>query len=229
MRKTFQTKINNRELKVSLGDLSVQADASVLVQYGETVVLVNVCSAPSREGADFFPLTVDYEEKYYAAGEILGSRYLRREGRPSDEAILTSRIIDRAIRPRFPEGFRQDVQVIITVLSFDGENDPAFPALFGASLALSLSHLPWEGPLGITFLAKNQDSWIFNPSYADRKEAKAELDSYRRIKEISPLLEFTEGPDYHSPIISADDMQIEEDRKLITSQTIKTEKKSIYD
>ncbi len=174
-RKTYTTKINNKELKVTLGDLSVQADASALVQYGETVVLATVCSGPVREGTDFFPLTVDYEEKYYAAGEILGSRYMRREGRPSDQAILTSRLIDRAIRPRFPEDFRQSVQVIITVLSFDGENDPCFPALFGASLVLSLSPLPWEGPLGLAFLSKTHEQWIPFPSYKEKEESSAVL------------------------------------------------------
>lgn len=174
-RKTFKTTINNRELKVTIGDLAIQAEASALVQYGETMILATVCSAKPREGTDFFPLTVNYEEKYYATGEILGSRYMRREGRSSDEAILTSRFIDRAIRPRFPEGFRQDVQVVITVLSFDRENDPAFPALLGASLVLSLSSLPWQGPLGMAFLGKVDEEWIVSPSYQDKEKATAEL------------------------------------------------------
>ncbi len=175
MRKTFQQKINGQELKVTVGGLSVQAESSALVQYGETMVLVTVCSAPGREGSDFFPLTVDYEEKYYAAGEILGSRYLRREGRPSDEAILTARLIDRAIRPLFPEGFRREVQIIVTVLSFDGENDPTFPALFGASLTLSLSSLPWNHPLGIANLAQVEGGWKAFPSYEEKEKAEAEL------------------------------------------------------
>lgn len=181
-RKIFTTKINNKELKVTIGDLSVQAEASALVQYGETVVLATVCSASPREGTDFFPLTVDYEEKYYAAGEILGSRYMRREGRPSDQAILTARLIDRAIRPRFPEGFRQEVQVVTTVLSFDNENDPCFPALLGTSLVLSLSSLPWQGPLGIAFLSKTEGHWIPFPSYKEKEVAQAVL-SLTGVKE----------------------------------------------
>ncbi len=181
-KKTFATTINNRELKVIIGGLAVQTEASALVQYGETMILATVCSAKPREGTDFFPLTVNYEERYYAAGEILGSRYMRREGRPSDKAILTSRFIDRAIRPRFPEGFRQDVQVIITVLSFDKENDPVFPALFGASLVLSLSPLPWLGPLGMAFLDKVDSRWIISPSYQDKEKATAEL-SITALKE----------------------------------------------
>ena len=193
MKKTFQTKISGRELKVTVGGLSLQAEASALVQYGETMVLVTVCSAPAREGLDFFPLTVNYEEKYYAAGEILGSRYMRREGRPSDEAILNARLIDRAIRPLFPEGFRREVQIVITILSFDGENDPVFPALLGTSLILTLSPLPWTQPLGMAFLARVGEEWRLFPSYEDQKEAEVEFTATAIQKEDHWLLNMMEA------------------------------------
>jgi len=193
MRKTFQTKISGQELKITVGGLSLQAEASALVQYGETMVLATVCSTPGREGKDFFPLTVDYEEKYYAAGEILGSRYMRREGRPSDEAILNARLIDRAIRPLFPEGFRREVQIIITVLSFDGENDPVFPALLGASLVLALSPLPWTQPLGMAFSARVEEEWRLFPSYEDQKKAEVEFTATAIQKEGRWLLNMMEA------------------------------------
>src|SRR4030043_1079769 len=129
-KKTFKLDIGNKELRVEISNLAEQASGSVLVQYGETTVLATaVMSDFEREGIDFFPLTVEYEERFYAAGKILGSRYMRRESRPPDEAILTARLIDRAIRPLFPEHFFKEVQVVVTCLSWDAKNDPDIAGL----------------------------------------------------------------------------------------------------
>lgn len=172
----YKLDINGRTLTVQTRSLAQQAAGSCLVQYGETTVLVTaVMSDQKREGIDFFPLLVDYEEKFYAAGKILGSRYIRRESRPSDEAILTARVIDRIIRPCFPKGLRQDVQVVITCLSWDGENDPDIIGLLGASIALSISDIPWEGPAAILRAGRKDGKFILNPVYEERNESDFEL------------------------------------------------------
>ena len=176
--KTFKLDINGRELKVEVRNLAEQASGSVLVQYGETMVLATACMSDyEREGIDFFPLTVDYEERYYAAGKILGSRYMRRESRPSDDAILTSRFIDRAIRPRFPRNLKREVQVVVTCLSWDGENDPDVIGLIAASLALSISDIPWMGPIACLRIGKNEknESFTLNPTYIEREKNVLDL------------------------------------------------------
>jgi len=128
--KTYQIEFAGKPLLVEVGRLAQQANGAVRVQYGETTILATATMSNQPETADFFPLSVDYEEKYYAAGKIKGSKWLKREGRPSEEAILTSRLIDRALRPRFNQAMRYKVQVVPTVLTFDGINDPDIPALF---------------------------------------------------------------------------------------------------
>jgi polyribonucleotide nucleotidyltransferase len=138
--------INGRMLTIETGRVAEQADGAVTVQYGETVVLSTVVGAKEpAEGLDFFPLTVDYEEKMYAAGKIPGG-FFKREGRPSEAAILAARLTDRPIRPLFPKGYRNEVQVISTVLSADQENEPDVLSIIGASAALTLSDIPWYGP-----------------------------------------------------------------------------------
>jgi polyribonucleotide nucleotidyltransferase len=189
----FITKIGGRKLTVKTGDIAPQANGSVLIQHGETMVLATACLNNQISNAGFFPLTVNYEEKYYASGEILGSRYMRREGRPSDEAILTSRLIDRAIRPRFPEGFKKEVQIIITVLSYDKENDPTIPALLGASLALSLSDIPWNGPLGIAKLKYLEEKWVINPPQSEENNSAPELMLTALEHESGFLINMIEG------------------------------------
>jgi len=189
----FKLNIGGKELKVEVRNLAEQASGDVLVQYGETMVLATACmSNYEREGIDFFPLTVDYEERYYAAGKILGSRYIRRESRPSDEAILTSRFIDRAIRPRFPKHLKKEVQVVVTCLSWDKENDPDIIGLFAASLALSISNIPWSGPIAVLRVGKgeedkssssptraaakgNEEDFILNPTYQEREKNDLDL------------------------------------------------------
>jgi polyribonucleotide nucleotidyltransferase len=161
----FKLELGGRDLIIEIRNLAELTNGNVLVTYGETTVLATCCSSKEEKDKDFFPLTVEYEEKFYAAGRIGGSRYLRREGRPSDEATLTARLIDRAIRPRFPKNFKNEVQVIITVLSWDGQNDPSILGLFAASLALSISDIPWSGPLGVIKVGKTGNNFILNPIY----------------------------------------------------------------
>jgi polyribonucleotide nucleotidyltransferase len=172
----FKLSFGDRELSVGIRNLAEMATGSCQVQYGDTLVLSTVViSEEEREGIDFFPLTVDYEERYYAAGKILGSRYIRRESRPSDEAILTSRLIDRAIRPLFPKDLKREVQIVITCLSWDRENDPDIIGLIAASLVLSLSKIPWSGPISVVRVGKIGDEFILNPTYEEREKSELDL------------------------------------------------------
>ncbi len=176
IKETFKLEIGGKELKVEIRNLAEQASGNVLVQYGDTLVLATaVMSKKESEGAGFFPLTVDYEERFYAAGKILGSRYLRRESRPSDEAILTSRFIDRAIRPGFPQNLKREAQVVVTCLSWDGENDPDIIGLIAASLALSISDIPWSGPMAALRIGKGEEKFILNPIYAEREKSNLDF------------------------------------------------------
>lgn len=148
MEKIFKREIAGREMKVTIGKVAEQANGAALVEYGDTVVLVTAtASTKPREGIDFFPLSVDYEEKMYAVGKIPGG-FIKREGRPSEKAILTARLIDRPLRPLFPEGYRNDVQVVATALSVDQDNQPDIVAMVGSSIALSISDIPFDGPTG---------------------------------------------------------------------------------
>ena len=166
--KTYQIEFAGKPLLVEVGRLAQQANGAVRVQYGETTILATATMSNQPETADFFPLSVDYEEKYYAAGKIKGSKWLKREGRPSEEAILTSRLIDRALRPRFNQVMRYKVQVVPTVLTFDGINDPDIPALFASSLALMISNIPFSGPVAAVRAGRVEGKLIINPTYAER-------------------------------------------------------------
>ncbi len=172
--KTYTREFAGKTLKVELGKLAQQANGSCFVQYGESAVLVTVVMSPNVSQANYFPLTVDYEERYYAAGKIKGSKWIKREGRPSDEAILAGRLIDRTLRPRFNPNIRNDIQVVTTVLSFDGVNDTDILALFGASLALMISDIPFEGPVAGVRVGRVDGKLVFNPTYAER--AKSDFD-----------------------------------------------------
>ncbi len=149
---------------IETGRLAKQAAGSCLIQYGETVVLAAVTVSPNISHLPFFPLTVEYREKQYAAGKIPGG-FLKREGRPSDDEILNCRIIDRSIRPLFPEGFRHETQVFVLVLSTDQENESDVLGVLAASAALSLSHIPWDGPIAAARVGKVEDNWILNPTF----------------------------------------------------------------
>ncbi len=176
-KKTFVTEVGGKKLTAEFTDLADQAHGSVILRYGNTVVLATaVMSGRERTDIDYFPLTVEYEEKFYAAGQILGSRFQRREGRPSDEAILSGRIVDRTIRPLFDHRLRNEVQVIITVLSID-EDDPDVLGVIGASLALATSNIPWNGPVSAIRIGKTKTgARILNPTYKDREEAELSYD-----------------------------------------------------
>ncbi|MBI5144552.1 MAG: hypothetical protein HZA27_00005 [Candidatus Omnitrophica bacterium] len=167
-------KFGENELILETGKIAKQAGGSVTVQYGGTVVLVTACmSKEPKEGQDFFPLTVEYQEKTYAAGRIPGG-FFKREGRPSESEILVARLIDRPIRPLFPEGLFNEVQVMAIVLSSDGENDPDVLAVVGASVALSISEIPFSGPLACCRVGRLANQFILNPTYAELE--KADLD-----------------------------------------------------
>lgn len=173
--KTYSQEFAGKTLFVEFGRLGGQANGSCRVQYGETTVLINATMSVHQKNVDYMPLSVDYEEKYYAAGKIKGSKWIKRETRPSDEAILTGRLIDRSIRPRFNHNIRNEIQVVVTVLSFDGVNDPDMPALFGASLALMTSDIPFDGPIAGVRVGRVGGKLIFNPSYKERAESDFDI------------------------------------------------------
>jgi polyribonucleotide nucleotidyltransferase len=168
-------KFGRQDLILETGKIAKQANGSVTVCYGGTVVLVTACmSKEIKEEQDFFPLTVEYQEKTYAAGRIPGG-FFKREGRPSENEILTARLIDRPIRPLFPRGFLNEVQIIAVVLSSDGENDPDILAVNGASVALSISDIPFNGPLVCCRVARNKDGFILNPTYAELETSDLDI------------------------------------------------------
>ena len=166
--KKYQEEFAGKTLSVEVGRLGGQANGVCLVQYGETSVLVNATMSANEKAVDYMPLQVEYEEKYYAAGKIKGSKWIKREGRPSDEAILSGRLVDRALRPLFNHNIRNEIQVVTTVLSFDGINDPDIPALIGASMALMISDIPWAGPVAAVRVGRVDGKLVFNPTYAER-------------------------------------------------------------
>ena len=171
----IEVPFGNGHMILESGKLAKLADGAVTVQMGGTVVLVTACvSKEAREEVDFFPLTVEYQEKTYAAGRIPGG-FFKREGRPSESEILISRLIDRPIRPLFPEGFRNEVQVMALVLSSDAENDPDVLAVVGASAALSISPIPFKGPIGACRVGRVKDQLILNPTYAQRESSDLDL------------------------------------------------------
>ncbi len=162
-------------LTLETGEISRQADAAVMVSYGDTVVLVAVTSKREvKQGQDFFPLTVDYQEKTYAAGKIPGG-FFKREGRPSEKETLTSRLIDRPLRPLFPEAFYNEVQIVATVLSSDPEIDADIPAIIGASAAMAISGIPFYGPLGAARVGYINDEYVLNPTKAQLEETELDL------------------------------------------------------
>src|ERR1043166_1086279 len=167
--------IGERELTIEIGKLAKQANGSALVSYGDTVVLVTACAAKEpREGLDFFPLTVDYRENYYAAGKIPGG-FFKREGKPSEREVLNSRMIDRPIRPLFPEGFKNETQVIALVLSADNDIDPSMHAICGASTALYTSNIPFTHPVAAVRVGLIDGRYYLNPTSAALKNSRLNL------------------------------------------------------
>jgi len=172
---SFESEVGGRKLTIDTGKLAGQADGAVTARYGDTVVLVTVCTSQEpREGVDFLPLTIDYEERLYAAGKIPGG-FIRREGRPSQEATLASRLTDRPLRPLLPKAWRNDIQVIITVLSADQENDPDILAVIGGSAALSISPVPFYGPVSAVHVGYINGEMVLNPTMAQLEDSQLDL------------------------------------------------------
>src|SRR5213595_4296648 len=175
MSHTVQTDINGVPFSIETGKVARQADGAVVVRYGGTMVLATCVAAKAgKEAQDFFPLAVEYRERMYAGGRIPGG-YFRREGAPSKKETLTSRLIDRPIRPLFPDGFRNEVQVICLVISGDQENDPDVLAINGASAALCLSGIPFDGPVGAVRVGQIDGSFVVNPTTEQRNVSTLEL------------------------------------------------------
>lgn len=175
MPQIFQCMVGDRALILETGKLATQANGAVTVRYGDTMALVTACaSSKPREGIDFLPLTVDYEERHYAAGKIPGS-FFRREGRPSQDAILADRLTDRPLRPLFPKGLRNDIQIVITVLSADQENDPDILAIIGASAALTLADIPFDGPIGAVRIGYLNGEFVLNPTLTQLNDSSLDL------------------------------------------------------
>jgi polyribonucleotide nucleotidyltransferase len=186
-----------RQLSLETGVLALQANGSVIGRLGDTVVLATaVMSKNVREGMDYFPLLVDYEERLYAAGKIKGSRFIKREGRATDEAILSGRLIDRSLRPLFPEGMRNDVQVVATILSVDEVNDPDIVAINAASAALAASNIPFEGPIAAVRVGRAGGQFVINPDYKQRETGDLDL--------------VVSGTDQHIMMVEAGSKQITE-------------------
>lgn len=177
-KKQYSTNVGGKTLTLEISSLAGQANAAVLAKYGGTTVLVTAVMAKHDASVDYLPLKVDYEERFYAAGKIIGSRFIRREGRASEEAILAGRLVDRAIRPLFDQRIRRDIQVVVTVLAYDEENEPEFAGLIGASAALSISDIPWNGPIAGLRVAKVNGSLVANPSVGDLQKPGVLFDTF---------------------------------------------------
>lgn len=175
--KKWSLQVGGRELSISTGVYAGQANGAVTARYGDTVVLATaVMSKTAGQSRGYFPLMVDYEERYYAAGKIKGSRFIKREGRPSEDAVLSGRAVDRTIRPLFDPRMRNEVQVIATTLSIDGENDADLVAMIAASAALAISDIPWNGPIAAVRVGKMHGEFILNPSTEERESKDSKLD-----------------------------------------------------
>ena len=174
MSQTFETQIGGRTLTIETGKLARLAGGSVTVRYGDTMVLGTANRSEPRPGLDFFPLTVDFEERMYAAGKIPGG-FIKREARPSEAAILAARLTDRPIRPLFPEGYKDDVQLVITVLSTDQENEPDVLGTIAASAALTISEIPFDGPIGAVRVGRIDGEFVVNPTYSQLAESELDL------------------------------------------------------
>src|SRR6187399_432658 len=175
MPEKITAQVGDKQITIETGKLAKQADGAVTIQLGETIVIVAaVAATKAKEGQDFFPLTVDYREKAAAAGKFPGG-YFKREGRPTEKEILTCRLTDRPIRPLFPKGWYNEVQVQTVLLSADGENDPDILSIVGASAALTVSDIPWDGPLGAVRVGRVAGQFVANPTHAQMLESDLDL------------------------------------------------------
>ena len=173
--KTYTLDLEGKAVSATFTDLAENANGSVLLRIGDTAVFATAVMGKEKDGIDYFPLSVEFEERFYAAGQILGSRFMRREGRPSDQAILSARVIDRTIRPLFPHYIRNEIQVIVTALAI-GDDDPNVAGVIAASLALSVSSIPWSGPLGASRIGVTAEgTLVLDPTYETRKTLKGDV------------------------------------------------------
>ena len=172
--KIYRTKLGDKEVIIETGKLAGQAGGAVTIRQGDSLIFCAATMGRVREGLDFFPLTVDYEERMYAGGRIPGS-FFRREGRPGSEAVLTARMTDRPLRPLFPDGMRNEVQVMLMSFSADSENPMDIIALNAASAALMISDIPWAGPIGAVRIGYLNDKLVVNPSLSEMENSKLDL------------------------------------------------------
>lgn len=217
----FELEVAGKPLKLIISKLAEQATSSVIGQYGDTSVLATVVIGQKDREIDYFPLSVDYEERFYAAGKIIGSRFVRREGRPSEDAILSGRLIDRTIRPLFNGKMRRDVQIIITVLSYDEQNDPDFVALAAVSAALAISEIPWNGPVaGVKIAKKKSGELVINPlveELINKDNVLFETFVSGTENKIN-MIEFSGNESKESDIIESFDLAHDEIKKIISFQ-----------
>jgi len=172
---SFERTIGGRKLIIESGKMARLADAAVTIRYADTELLVTLCAAKKpREGVDFLPLTIDYEERMYAAGKIPGG-FIRREGRPSEQAILAGRLTDRPLRPLLPKEWRNELQIIITVIASDKENDADIWGVVGASTVLTMSQIPYEGPVGASRVGYINGEFVLNPTFAQLEQSQMDL------------------------------------------------------
>lgn len=204
---------------LEISDMVERANAAVLTKYGETVVLVTVVMSDRDSDANYMPLKVDYEEKFYAAGKIIGSRFIRREGRPSEEAILTGRLVDRAVRPLFDSRIRRNIQVVVTVLAIDEENDPDFAGLMGTSVALAISDVPWGGPVSGVRVAKIGDAVAVNPDNSEMRKPEFSFETFvSGTTDRINMIELSGREASEKEIVNAFDLAQNEINKLIDFQ-----------
>ncbi|MEK7629953.1 MAG: polyribonucleotide nucleotidyltransferase [Patescibacteria group bacterium] len=192
-RKIFKSELGGEALSLEISEIAHKANGAVIGRHGETAVLATVVMGETEKTTDYFPLTVDYEERFYAAGKIMGSRFVRREGRPSDEAMLSARLIDRTIRPLFDDRLRREVQVVVTILAYDEKNDPDAIALLAASTALGISNIPWGGPVaGIKTQNLNSDGSLNYQTFFAGPKARINMLEFegKEIKEEEVLKQF---------------------------------------
>ncbi|KKR77981.1 MAG: Polyribonucleotide nucleotidyltransferase [Candidatus Curtissbacteria bacterium GW2011_GWA1_40_9] len=207
--------LGGKKLTLETGELALQANGSVLAKYGDTVVLATAVSQSASADIGYFPLSVEYEEKLYAGGKISTSRFIKRETRPTEEAVLTGRLIDRSIRPLFPKDYQAEVQVIITVLSVDAVNDPDVVSLIAASAALSISDIPWNGPLSGLRVSKLNGQLVINAT--EEEKALASLNSIIATSKNGDISMIeTEGKEVsENDIVEAMDIASTEGKKVI--------------
>src|SRR3989344_2742260 len=185
-KKQYSIEVGGQTLTIEVPPIAEQANAAVIARYGDTVALVTVVMTKNDSSSDYLPLRVDYEEKFYAAGKIIGSRFVRRESRPSEDAILSGRLVDRTIRPLFDQRIRRDIQVVVTILQYDEENDPEFVGLMGASAALAISDVPWNGPVAGIRIAQTKNGFKINPT---NSEVAVVLATEKTVGQAKPVFD----------------------------------------